>query len=390
MTTENMNDISMKEFMDQVDASMRKLRKGEIVKGIIIGLNENELIVNIGYITDGIIPKSEILEDEGEIKDYFKIDEEVYAYILDINDGEGNVLLSKKKADRVKVWDDLESSYKNEEVFEVTVSEIVKGGAITKIKGLRAFIPASQLSLSFVKDLNVFLGKTLNVKIIEFDRKKEKIVLSAREVEKKIADERKAELWNSVQKGEIRNGVVKKLAKFGVFVDIGGLEGLVHVSELSWGRVKDPSQVLSVGDNVKVYVLDVDKEKERLSLSIKDITNDPWEEVGVKFKVNDVVEGTVVKLTSFGAFVEITSGVEGLVHLSEICEENIAKPSDKLKVGDKVKVRILSLNLEEKRISLSIKEAIDKPVEDFSAFLDEEESGVNLGELFKDKFKDLM
>ncbi|WP_102401138.1 30S ribosomal protein S1 [Haloimpatiens massiliensis] len=390
MTTENMNDISMKEFMDQVDASMRKLRKGEIVKGIIIGLNENELIVNIGYITDGIIPKSEILEDEGEIKDYFKIDEEVYAYILDINDGEGNVLLSKKKADRVKVWDDLESSYKNEEVFEVTVSEIVKGGAITKIKGLRAFIPASQLSLSFVKDLNVFLGKTLNVKIIEFDRKKEKIVLSAREVEKKIADERKAELWNSVQKGEIRNGVVKKLAKFGAFVDIGGLEGLVHVSELSWGRVKDPSQVLSVGDNVKVYVLDVDKEKERLSLSIKDITNDPWEEVGVKFKVNDVVEGTVVKLTSFGAFVEITSGVEGLVHLSEICEENIAKPSDKLKVGDKVKVRILSLNLEEKRISLSIKEAIDKPVEDFSAFLDEEESGVNLGELFKDKFKDLM
>ncbi|WP_138206966.1 30S ribosomal protein S1 [Haloimpatiens lingqiaonensis] len=390
MTTENMNDMSMKEFMDQVDASMRKLHRGEIVKGTIISLNENELMVNIGYITDGIIPKSEALEGEGEIKDYFKIGEEIYAYILDINDGEGNVLLSKKKADRVKVWDDLESFYKNQEVFEVTVNEIVKGGAIARIKGLRAFIPASQISLSFVKDLNGFVGKTLNVKIIEFDSKKEKIVLSAKEVEKKIAEERKAQLWNSVQKGEIRSGVVKKLAKFGAFVDIGGLEGLVHVSELSWGRVKDPSQVLSVGDNVKVYVLDVDKEKERLSLSIKDITNDPWEEVSVKFKINDVVEGTVVKLASFGAFVEITDGVEGLVHLSEICEENIAKPSDKLKVGDKVKVRILSLNLEEKRISLSIKEAIDKPVEDFSAFLDEEESGVSLGELFKDKLKDLM
>lgn len=390
MTTENMNDVSMKEFMDEVDASMRKLHKGEIVKGTIIGLNENELMVNIGYITDGIIPKSEISEGEGEIKDYFKIGEEVYAYILDINDGEGNVLLSKKKADRIKVWDELENFYKNEEVFEVIVNEIVKGGVTAKIKGLRAFIPASQISLSYVKDLNVFVGKSLNVKIIEFDSKKEKIILSAKEVEKKIANERKEQLWNSVQKGEIRSGVVKKLAKFGAFVDIGGLEGLVHVSELSWGRVKDPSQLLSVGDNVQVYVLDVDREKERLSLSIKDITTDPWEEVAVKFKVNDVVEGTVVKLASFGAFVEITAGVEGLVHLSEICEENIAKPSDKLKIGDKVKVKILGLNLEEKRISLSIKEAVDKPVEDFLAFLDEKESGVNLGELFKDKLKDLM
>lgn len=388
MITDSNNDITMREMMEQVDASMKTIHRGQIINGKIISINDNELIVNIGYMTDGIIPRSEIIE-EGNLKEVFKIGEEIYVYIMDINDGEGNVLLSKKRADKVKIWDEIQKNYKDQKTFDITVNDVVKGGVVTNIKGIRAFIPASQISVSYVKDLKEFLGKTLSVKIIEFDAKKEKIVLSSRVVEEKVVEEKREKLWNSLQKGEKRTGVVKKLVKFGAFVDIGGIEGLVHLSDLSWKRVLKPEEVVSVGDKVEVYVLDFNKNEKRLSLAIKDVNKDPWNEVKEKFKINDVVEGKVMKLLSFGAFVEIMPGVEGLVHISEICEENITKPSDKLNLGDTVKVKILELDAEEKRISLSIKEAIDKPVEDYSQYLDEKDTGINLGELLKGKLGEL-
>lgn len=388
MITDSNNDITMREMMEQVDASMKTIHRGQIINGKIISINDNELIVNIGYMTDGIIPRSEIIE-EGNLREVFKIGEEIYVYIMDINDGEGNVLLSKKRADKVKIWDEIQKNYKDQKTFDITVNDVVKGGVVTNIKGIRAFIPASQISVSYVKDLKEFLGKTLSVKIIEFDAKKEKIVLSSRVVEEKVVEEKREKLWNSLQKGEKRTGVVKKLVKFGAFVDIGGIEGLVHLSDLSWKRVLKPEEVVSVGDKVEVYVLDFNKNEKRLSLAIKDVNKDPWNEVKEKFKINDVVEGKVMKLLSFGAFVEIMPGVEGLVHISEICEENITKPSDKLNLGDTVKVKILELDAEEKRISLSIKEAIDKPVEDYSQYLDEKDTGINLGELLKGKLGEL-
>ncbi|WML37237.1 30S ribosomal protein S1 [Clostridium sp. OS1-26] len=387
----NNNEInSMNEIISDIESSMKKVRSGEVIKGKVISVTDNEAIINLGYMSDGILPRSEISEDsEISPKDVLKENDEIYVYVSNMNDGEGNILLSKKVADKIKVWDELEDSLKNNNTFEVTAKEVVKGGVVTYIKGIRAFIPASQLSVSYVKDLNEFIGKTLKVKVIELDRVKERIVLSRREVESAELEVKKKGLWSEIKPGEKRNGVISRLTKFGAFVDLGGVDGLIHLSELSWKRVKNPSEVVSIGDKVEVYVLDVDKENNRISLALKDVSEDPWNNVQDKYKVGSVVDGTVSKFLNFGAFVEIEPGVEGLVHISEISEERILKPSDVLNIGNKVRVKILDIDPKAKRMSLSIKDSAEKPKEDFEKYVDTQESGVSLGELFGDKFKDL-
>lgn len=380
---------SMSEALEEIEASMKKVRNGEIVKGKVMSVTDNEAIVNLGYMSDGILAKSEISDDpEVNPKDVLKENDEIYVYILNMNDGEGNILLSKKAADRIKVWDELEESFKNGSTFETVVKEVVKGGVVTYIKGIRAFIPASQLSVAYVKDLNGFVNKTLKVKVIEFDRDKERIVLSRREVENVELEAKKTALWNEIKSGEKRKGVVSRLTKFGAFVDLGGVDGLIHLSQLSWKKVNNPSDIVSVGDKVEVYVLEVDKENNRISLALKDVNEDPWNNVLQKYKVGSIVEGTVSKFLNFGAFVELESGIEGLVHISEISEERILKPSDVLSIGSKVKVKILDIDADAKKMSLSIKEAVEKPKEDIEKYVDTQESGVSLGELFGDKFKD--
>lgn len=387
----NDNEInSMNEIISDIESSMKKVRSGEVIKGKVISVTDSEAIINLGYMSDGILPRSEISEDsEINPKDVLKENDEIYVYVSNMNDGDGNILLSKKAADKIKVWDELEDSLKNNNTFEVTVKEVVKGGVVTYIKGIRAFIPASQLSVSYVKDLNEFIGKTLNVKVIELDRSKERIVLSRREVESVELEVKKKGLWSEIKPREKRAGVVSRLTKFGAFVDLGGVDGLIHLSELSWKRVKNPSEVVSIGDKVEVYVLDVDKENNRISLALKDVSEDPWNNVQDKYKVGSVVDGTVSKFLNFGAFVEIEPGLEGLVHLSEISEERILKPSDVLNIGNKVRVKILDIDPKAKRMSLSIKDSAEKPKEDFEKYVDTQESGVSLGELFGDKFKDL-
>lgn len=387
----NDNEInSMNEIISDIESSMKKVRSGEVIKGKVISVTDSEAIINLGYMSDGILPRSEITEDsEMSPKDLLKENDEIYVYVSNMNDGEGNILLSKKIADKIKVWDELEDSSKNNNTFEVTVKEVVKGGVVTYINGIRAFIPASQLSVSYVKDLNEFIGKTLNVKVIELDRSKERIVLSRREVESAELEVKKKGLWSEIKPGEKRTGVVSRLTKFGAFVDLGGVDGLIHLSELSWKRVKNPSEVVSIGDKVEVYVLDVDKENNRISLALKDVSEDPWNNIQEKYKVGSVVDGTVSKFLNFGAFVEIEPGLEGLVHLSEISEERILKPSDVLSIGNKVRVKILDIDPKAKRMSLSIKDSAEKPKEDFEKYVDTQESGVSLGELFGDKFKDL-
>ncbi|NMM64752.1 30S ribosomal protein S1 [Clostridium sp. P21] len=385
MTEENKDANSMKEFMEDIESSMKSIRRGEIVKGKIISVTENDAIVNIGYMSDGILPKSEVSENEEEnLMDTLKENEEIYVYILDMNDGEGNVLLSKKEADKIKTWDELEKAFKEKTDVETVVKEVVKGGVVTYINGIRAFIPGSQLSLSYVEELKSFVGKTLVVKVIEFDREKEKVVLSRKVIEKAEAENKKEQLLNTIKAGEKRTGVVSRLAKFGAFVDLGGVDGLIHVSELSWKRVNNPADVVSVGDKVEVYVLSVDKENNRIALALKDVNEDPWKNVSSKLKTGDVVEGEISKFTSFGAFVEIQPGVEGLVHISEISEERILKPSDVLNLGDKVRVKILDIDNKENRISLSIKDAIERPKEDLDKFNDNESAGTSLADLLKD------
>lgn len=385
---DNNQDMSMSEMMDAIDASMHRISTGDLVNGKIISVSEGELLVNIGYMADGVVPRSEITDDENiNLKDIFKPDEEIKVCVLEINNGEGNVLLSKKEADKIKVWGDLESAFKNGDTVKVKVKEAVKGGAVAYYNGVRIFIPISQLSLNRVEDANEFKNRELSAKIIEFDKNNENVVVSAKEIEKAEAEKKREQLLNIITKGEKREGTVTRLAKFGAFVDLGGAEGLIHISELSWKRVNNPSEVVSEGDKVSVYVLDVDKEKGRISLALKDVKDNPWNDIFSKYQINSIIKGKVTKFIKVGAFVELEPGLDGLVHISEISEERVANPADKLTIGDTVKVKILDINEKEKRISLSIKDAADKPVEDYSKFQEDDNSSVTLGDVFKDKFK---
>lgn len=384
MEKDKVQEESMQDIMEAIDKTMEPIYVGDIVEGEVISVSQNEVLVNIGYITDGVIKKNEVCSDDEDLKNILKPGDKVDVCVVKINDGEGNVLLSKKKADSVKAWDTLKDAFKNETILEAKVDEVVKGGVVSYINGIRAFIPASQISASFVKDVKIFLGKTLKVKVIEFDAKKNKVVLSAKEVELKERENKKQKVLASLKNGEKRSGVVRRLAKFGAFVDLGGVDGLIHNSDLSWERVNNPSDVVKVGDKVEVYVLDFDKDTGKIALSLKNVEEDPWNNVSSKFKVNDVVEGKVVKLLDFGAFVEILGGVEGLVHITEITDENIAKPSDVLKKGDKVKVKILEINEDNKRIALSIKDAENKVAEEIEKYNDEDEGNFAFADLLKD------
>lgn len=378
-------DLTMENMMEEIDKTMKKIRERDIVKGRIISVSEDEVLVNIGYAADGII-KKEDLEDIA-FKEELKKDEEIYVYVVKLNDGEGNVILSKKIADKIRTLDKIEKDFKEGNVFKIKIEEIVKGGAITHINGVRAFIPASHISSKFVKDLNELLGKEKDVKIIEFNKKENKLVLSAKEVEQEKLSKKREELWKTLKEGQKISGKVVRTVKFGAFVDIGGIEGLVHLNDLSWKRINNPSEVVKEGDEVEVFVLNVDRDRERVGLALKDIKEDPWEKVLDNHKIGNIEEGKVVKLVEFGAFIELEDGLEGLLHISEICEERILKPEEVLKVGDKIKVKILDINKENKKISLSKKAVENKNSVEVEKYSDKEE-GVSLGEILGDKLKD--
>ncbi|PJI10042.1 MULTISPECIES: 30S ribosomal protein S1 [Clostridium] len=379
------NKVSMNEFMDEIENSMKTVKAGEIVKGKVVSVSQEGAVINIGYMSDALLPKSEMSSTEDvNPSEVLKENDEIYLYIMKMNDGEGNVLVSKKIADKIKALDELESAFKKGEVIDVTISEAVKGGVVGYIDGIRVFMPASQISVSYVENLNSFVNKIVKAKVIEFEKEKERIIVSGKKVEEEELKVKKDELWSSIKVGEKREGVVVRLTNFGAFVDLGGVDGLIHLSELSWKRVKKASDVVNVGDKVEVYVLEADKEKGRISLSLKDVSEDPWNNVNSEFKVGNIVEGTVCKIVDFGAFVEIADGVEGLVHISQISEDKILKVSDVLKVGDKVKVKILDIDSEKDRISLSIKEAAEKPQVDFEKYVDKGQANTSLADLLKD------
>lgn len=383
-------EMTMAQMMDDIDKSMKRIRSGDIVKGKVIKVNEEEVLVNIGYMADGIITKQEISDDENiDPRDILKPEDEIDVIILQTDDGEGNVILSKKQADQIVVWDELNDYYTTGKMFEVTVKEVVKGGVIANIKGVRGFIPASQLSINYVEDLGKYVGQILKVKLIEFDRETRKVVLSRKEVEQHERENKKKVLWRTLKKGEKRKGVVSRLTRFGAFVDLGGADGLIHLTDLSWKRVLDPAEVVKVGDKVEVYVIDFDEKKDRISLGLKDIEEDPWNDLIKKYKINDVVEGKVVRITNFGAFVEVEPGLEGLVHISQVTDKHIAKVGEVLSLGDQVKVKIIEIKPEEKRMSLSIREAAEGYGEDILQYTDSEGDGVTIGDLLKDKFKGL-
>lgn len=388
MTMENFEEKSMEDlFKGAYD--FKRIHRGDLIKGKVIKVTDKEVFVNINYISDGIIPKEELTDDlELDPRDILSEGQELDVIILSTDDGEGNVLVSKKQADAIKVWEEMENNKELGTIIKVKIKEAVKGGAVAMINGIRAFIPASQLSLNHVENLEDFVGKELEVKVIEVNENDNKIILSRKIIEKEQSQNAKDRIWSELSKGEKRSALITRLAKFGAFADLGGVEGLIHLNDLSWKRVMDPAEIVSVGDKVEVYVIDFDKEKNRISLGLKSVEEDPWNIASSTLKVNDIVEGIVTKLMNFGVFVQINAGIEGLVHISELSEERVTKASDIVNVGDKVKVKILGLDVKNRKLSLSIKEAIEKPYIDYSEYNDND-NGVTLGDLLKDKFKGL-
>lgn len=365
------------------DFDVKRIRTGDILDGEVIDVNDKEVMVNINYAFDGVIEKNELTNIDKDPREVVSIGDKIKVYVLSPNDGEGYVQLSRVKALEITEKEDIEKAFNNEEVIKVYVKEEVKGGLIAYYGNIRVFIPASLVSRERV-NLADFIGKELEVKIIELDFKSRKIVASRRIIEDEIFEKNKKELWKSIKSGEKRTGVVRKIIKAGALVDIGGVTGLIHLNDLSWGRVNRAEDVVKEGDNVEVFVGEVDTKNQRVSLILKDINEDPWAKNGENLKLGDVLEGKVVNLLNFGAFVELFPGVEGLVHINEITEENIVKPSDVLKLGQKVKVKVLDVNKENKRISLTIKDAEEKSKE-YLQYNDNDE-GVSLGDLFKGLF----
>ena len=353
---DTMNNINNDEMLDAIEKSFTRINRGDIVKGKVIYVTDNEIMVNINYKSDGIVTKDELSSDpDVNPKDLFKEGDDIEVYVVKLDDGEGNVVLSYKRMETIRGWEKLEEAFNNKTVVECKVLDNIKGGLSVLVYGIKGFIPASQVSIKYVDDLSKYKNKKLKAKIIDFDKDKNRVVLSSKEVEKEEIEKKKEELWNSLKIGDVIEGTVVRLADFGAFVDIGGIDGLIHISDLSWFRVNSPSEIVNVGDIVKVQILDFDKEKNKVSLGLKQTLPKPWDIFVQNNKVGDVVTGKVVSLLDFGAFVRLKEGVEGLVHVSQISTEHVKKPSDKLKVGDIVTVKIMDINEEDNRISLSMK-----------------------------------
>ena len=343
------------DFQQAIDSSIRRIRPGQIVTGTVIGITENEVLVNVGYKSDGYIPRAEFPADgELDVQEGEQIDVEV----VKVNDGEGNVLLSRKNVQSKKFWDDLVAEDTEGKTFEAVVKEVVKGGLIAEMEGgVRTFIPASHVSTKYVENLGEYVGKTVKVKVLEIDKQRKRIVASIKQVLLEEAAAREQAKWDSLVVGSKVHGIVRRITDFGAFVDIGGLDGLVHVTDAAWGRVKHPSDVLSVNQEVDVLILGVDKEKKRISLGYKQLQPKPWTMAGEKYPVGSIVEGKVVRIVPFGAFVALEPTIDGLIHISQVATRRIEKVEDELKVGDIVRCKVLEVNPEAKRISLSRKEA---------------------------------
>ena len=339
--------------MEDVDKTLVQLRPGQIVTGQVVQITDDEVCVNVGYKADGLVKKSDLSSTD------VKIGDEIEVEVVKVNDGEGNVLLSQKNIINRKAWEDICAKEEAGEFVEGVGKEAVKGGLLADVMGIRTFIPASQLSLHYVEKIDEFVGQPMTLKIIEIDKAKKRIVASRKAVLIAEEAEKKKKIWDTLEVGSVVKGTVRRLADFGAFVDIGGVDGLVHVTDLSWGRVKHPSDVVSVGQQIDVKILNVDPERERISLSYKQTQPRPWTVAAEKYPVGSIVEGKVVRITTFGAFVELEPGLDGLVHISQCALTRIAKVEDAVNVGDIVRVKVLDVNTEAKRISLSIREACE-------------------------------
>lgn len=349
------------EIIDDFEAAIAhtvlEFKEGDIVIGTVVSVDSDGAMVDIGYKSEGLIPTEELsIRNQVDPSEIISVGERVEALVLNKEDDEGRLILSKKRAQYERAWGRIQEVAKSESTVKGTVIEVVKGGLIVDI-GLRGFLPASLVDLRRVRDLDPFIGQEIEAKVIELDRNRNNVVLSRRAYLEEEQAEQRQSFLDDLQEGEVRTGVVSSVVAFGAFVDLGGMDGLVHVSELSWQHVNHPSEVVNVGDEVTVKVLEVDRDRERISLSIRETLEDPWDVFSREYQVGDIVEGTVTKTVPFGAFVSVMEGVEGLVHVSEIAVHRVESPELELSIGQEVRTKITEKEDERRRISLSIKQA---------------------------------
>lgn len=336
------------------EESMKEFNPHEVIEGTVVLVNRDEAYVDIGYKTEIPIAKKELAYPEPEAAtDVVKVGDKINVYVVALG-GENGLILSKTRADRLVAWEKVEKVKEEKQIIVVEILQVVKGGLLTTAFGLRGFIPASQIALHFVKDLNEFVGQKVEVEIMEADPKKQRLVLSRRSVLEAQREQKREEALASIVEGEKRTGVVKRLVDYGAFIDIGGVDGLAHISDLSWDHIKNPADVLSVGQEVEVLVKAFDPETKRISLSIKDTVRDPWFDKAEKYPVGSYVKGKIVKLTDFGAFMEIEPGFDGLIRMRELSPKHITKASEAVSVGDEVTVKVIHVDMDNKKVALSI------------------------------------
>ena len=364
-----------KSFDEMLEETLKPIYNGDKVKGVVVAITGTEISVDLGTKQTGVIPTEEFTEDGTKLEDAVKIGDTIEAVVVRVNDVEGVVTLSKKRLDAAKVWADVEAAAEDGTVLEGVVTEDNKGGVVVSVKGVRVFVPASQTDLPREAPMSELLKKTVRLKITEVNKQRKRVVGSIRRVAQAERRERTEAIWNEIEVGKKYHGVVKSLTSYGAFVDIGGIDGMVHVSELSWGRIHQPSEVVSVGDEIDVYVISFDREKRKISLGYKDPNGNPWTQFTNRYAVNDVAQVKVVKLMAFGAFAEVLPGVDGLIHISQIANRRIGKPEDVLTVGDVVDAKITAIDEEKHKISLSIR-ALSAPAPVAAPVVEEEPKAV--------------
>lgn len=352
-------NISMADIMDEIDASLALPRTGAIITGKVDQVNENDIIINMGCKKDGILTSNEVSLEEGQtLSDLFKVGDEVTAKVIKTDDNDGGILLSKKRLEVNEHWNEINEALENKTTIDVKVVRPVKGGVIAAYKEVSGFIPLSQLSNKFVESADEFIGQVLSVKVTRVDQRRNRAVFSHKAI---LVEERQKqidEIWETLNINDIVEGTVMRFTDYGAFIDLGGIDGLLHISEISWGKLKHPSEVLEIGQTVNVRILSMNKEKGKISLGLKQTTPEPWSVIEDNYSVGQIVAGKVVQLKEYGAFVELEPGLDGLVHISEVANKRVANINEELTIGQEVKAKILDIDTERKRISLSIKDAL--------------------------------
>ncbi len=345
------------EMAQMYDGTLTQVTEKEVVTGTIVGITDRDVILNIGFKSDGLVPLSEFRDIEG-----LKVGQEVEVYIEDQEDAQGQLILSRRKAKIVKAWELIQGALDGDEVIEGFVKRRTKGGLIVDVYGIEAFLPGSQIDVKPIRDFDVFVGKKMEVKVVKINYANDNVVVSHKVLIEKDIEKQKAEILNNLEKGQVLEGVIKNMTNFGVFIDLGGVDGLLHITDISWGRINHPEELLALDQKVNIVVLDFDDEKKRISLGMKQLTPHPWDSLPADIEVGSKVKGKIVNVADYGAFLEIQSGVEGLIHVSEMSwSQHLRNPQDFINVGDELEAVVLTLDRDERKMSLGIKQLTEDP-----------------------------